>query len=239
MMIKQAMILAAGKGTRMRPLTLTTPKPLVPVADKPLIFWHIQRLHLAGIRDIVINVGYLGEKIKQALLKSDFGVNIKISDESGFSEPLETAGGVRYALANKLLDDSPFLLINGDVWTEFDFNSLINYDLQDDLAHLILTKNPHHNPNGDFVLSDNNKIALKDEQSSCDNCHTFAGISLLSPDIVADVQNGEIAPLAPKLKNAIAYNKVTGQLMRETWVDVGTLERLAWVDNYARLVTLS
>lgn len=237
-MIKQAMILAAGKGTRMRPLTLTTPKPLVPVADKPLIFWHIQRLMQAGITNITINVGYLGEKIKQTLLNTDFGVNIKISDESILSEPLETAGGIRYALANDLLDNSPFLLINGDVWTQFDFASLIHHDLKENLAHLILTQNPSHNPEGDFALS-NGKIRLKNEQINSQNNHTFAGISILSPDIVKDVACGEVVPLAPKLKNAISQNKVTGDLMKDIWVDVGTLERLAWVDNYARSVYLS
>lgn len=230
-MIKQAMILAAGKGTRMRPLTLTTPKPLVPVADKPLIVWHIERLKQAGIMDITINVGYLGGVIKSALADMDLGVNLRISDESVLPEPLETAGGIRYALAQGLLDDSPFVLVNGDVWTQFDFDKLAAVDLGDRLAHLVLTDNPDHNPDGDFALLENGQVGLKADNT--DN-YTFAGLSVMSPDIVADVVSGQIAPLAPRLKTAMSQGQVTGQLLSDIWVDVGTLERLAWVDEYAR-----
>ena len=230
-MIKQAMILAAGKGTRMRPLTLTTPKPLVPVADKPLIVWHIERLKQAGITDITINVGYLGSVIKSALADMDLGVNLRISDESVLPEPLETAGGIRYALAQGLLDDSPFVLVNGDVWTQFDFNKLTGIELGDRLAHLVLTDNPNHNPDGDFALLENGQVGLKADNT--DN-YTFAGLSVMSPDIVADVVSGQIAPLAPRLKTAMSQGQVTGQLLDDIWVDVGTLERLAWVDEYAR-----
>lgn len=230
-MIKQAMILAAGKGTRMRPLTLTTPKPLVPVADKPLIVWHIERLKQAGITDITINVGYLGGVIKSALADMDLGVNLRISDESVLPEPLETAGGIRYALAQGLLDESPFVLVNGDVWTQFDFNKLTGVDLGDRLAHLVLTKNPDHNPDGDFALLENGQVGLKADNT--DN-YTFAGLSVMSPDIVADVVSGQIAPLAPRLKTAMNQGQVTGQLLSDTWVDVGTLERLAWVNDYVR-----
>lgn len=229
-MIKQAMILAAGKGTRMRPLTLTTPKPLVPVANKPLIVWHIERLKQAGIVDITINVGYLGKAIIQALQALELGVNLRFSDESELSEPLETAGGIKYALANGQLDDAPFVLINGDVWTQFDFARLASFELKEQLAHLILTANPDHNPEGDFSLFDG-KVGLK--QPTTDN-FTFAGLSVMSPQMVADVVSGQIAPLAPRLKHAMSAGQITGELMTQIWVDVGTLERLAMVDAYAR-----
>lgn len=229
-MIKQAMILAAGKGTRMRPLTLTTPKPLVPVANKPLIVWHIERLKQAGIVDITINVGYLGKVIIQALQALELGVNLRFSDESELSEPLETAGGIKYALANGQLDDAPFVLINGDVWTQFDFARLASFELKEQLAHLILTANPDHNPEGDFSLFDG-KVGLK--QPTTDN-FTFAGLSVMFPQMVADVVSGQIAPLAPRLKHAMSAGQITGELMTQTWVDVGTLERLAMVDAYAR-----
>lgn len=224
------MILAAGKGTRMRPLTLTTPKPLVPVANKPLIVWHIERLKQAGIVDITINVGYLGKAIIQALQALELDVNLRFSDESELSEPLETAGGIKYALANGQLDDAPFVLINGDVWTQFDFARLASFELKEQLAHLILTANPDHNPEGDFSLFDG-KVGLK--QPTTDN-FTFAGLSVMSPQMVADVVSGQIAPLAPRLKNAMSAGQITGELMTQTWVDVGTLERLAMVDAYAR-----
>ena len=232
-MIKQAMILAAGKGTRMRPLTLTTPKPLVSVADKPLIVWHIQRLHQAGITDITINVGYLGKTIIQALETMELGVNLRFSDESDLSEPLETAGGIRYALSQGKLDDAPFMLVNGDVWTQFDFAPLLSVGLEQNLAHLILTKNPDHNLGGDFSLQDG-RVGLK--QDGVEN-FTFAGISVMSPKIVDDVMVGQIAPLAPRLKHAMSAGQITGELMTQTWVDVGTLERLAMVDAYARTLT--
>lgn len=229
-MIKQAMILAAGKGTRMRPLTLTTPKPLVPVANKPLIVWHIERLKQAGIVDITINVGYLGKAIIQALQALELDVNLRFSDESELSEPLETAGGIKYALANGQLDDAPFVLINGDVWTQFDFARLASFELKEQLAHLILTANPDHNLEGDFSLFDG-KVGLKQPTT---NNFTFAGLSVMSPQMVADVVSGQIAPLAPRLKHAMSAGQITGELMTQTWVDVGTLERLAMVDAYAR-----
>ena len=227
-MITQAMILAAGKGTRMRPLTLTTPKPLVPVAGKPLIVWHIERLRASGITDIAINVGYLGEVIIDALSQMSLGVNLHISNESVLPEPLETAGGIKYALANGYLRDEPFILVNGDVWTEYDFKGLTDVALGDRLGHLVLTVNPDHNPEGDFAL-DGDKANLESE--SLPN-HTFAGLSVLSPKLVESVTAGEIAPLAPFLKNAMLEGRITGELMQDKWVDVGTMERLAQVNEY-------
>lgn len=228
-MITQAMILSAGKGTRMRPLTLTTPKPLVPVAGKPLIVWHIERLRQAGISDIVINAGYLGDVLIQALTQMELGVNLRISDESVLDEPLETAGGIRYALSQGLLADEPFLLINGDVWTTTDFGRFGAVTLGDRLAHLGLVANPEHNPDGDFVLDDG-KVYPKTDKSPL----TFSGISVMSPDIVADVAVGQIAPLAPYLRQAMSEHRISGEIISDTWVDVGTLERLAWVDNFAK-----
>lgn len=233
-MITQAMILAAGKGTRMRPLTLTTPKPLISVAGEPLIMWHIRRLCVAGVTDIVINVGYLGEQIKAYFAQMDFGVRLHISDESVLSEPLETAGGIRHALAQGLLTPSPFVLINGDVWSEYDLARLCRHVLGDHLAHLILTANPDHNPMGDFILS-GNRVRNKPMADHVDvTTLTFAGLSVMSPDIIRDVLDGQIAPLSPYLRSAIDKGRITGEVMSDYWVDVGTLERLAMVEVYAQ-----
>lgn len=229
-MIRQAMILSAGKGTRMRPLTLTTPKPLVPVADKPLIVWHIERLKQAGITDIVINAGYLGDVLMTALGAMDFGVNVRFSDESIFDEPLETAGGIRYALSQGLLSDEPFVLVNGDVWTTFDFSRLTQMDLGHHLAHLMLIDNPDHNPDGDFCLVGDAVHVKSDDKDSV----TFAGLSVMSPDIVADIIPKSVAPLAPRLKQAMMAGRVSGTLMDDVWVDVGTLDRLALADALAK-----
>lgn len=229
-MITQAMILSAGKGTRMRPLTLTTPKPLVPVADKPLIVWHIERLKQAGITDIVINAGYLGDVLIDGLRALDLGVQLYISDESALPEPLETAGGIRYALSQGFLRDEPFLLINGDVWTTFEFERLKSLSLGERLAHLALVANPEHHPTGDFCLKD----GLVKPKSDNETAYTFAGLSVMSPKMVADVAVGQIAPLAPYLRQAMSQNLVSGQVIDDVWVDVGTLDRLAWVDNFAR-----
>lgn len=233
-MITQAMILAAGKGTRMRPLTLNTPKPLISVADKPLIVWHIERLRDAGISDITVNVGYLGAVLKDALLNMDMGVNIHISDECVFSEPLETAGGIRYALDNGCLQDKPFILVNGDVWTTFDFGTLARCELGENLAHLLLVDNPEHNPLGDFVLQTaDNKVQIKEVGQG--ECLTFAGLSVLSPRLVDKVAQ-EPTPLAPLLKSAMTKGQITGKKLGSdtTWVDVGTLERLAWVNDFVK-----
>lgn len=234
-MIQQAMILAAGKGTRMRPLTLTTPKPLVPVADKPLIVWHIERLAKAGIKRIVLNAGHLADVLIDGLnqldLPSKLGIELHISIETG--EPLETAGGIKYALSQGLLLDEPFILVNGDVWTEYDFLPLLSHDLTTHLAHLVMTANPEHNPDGDFALTDG-KVQLKTTQTPA---LTFAGISVMSPKLVESVTAGQVFALAPLLKDAMSQNLITGEQMQSLWVDVGTLERLAWVDDYAKKLT--
>lgn len=218
--VRQAMILSAGKGTRLRPLTLTMPKPLVEVAGQPLIVWHILALRQAGITDIVINVSYLAEKLISALGDGkQFDVNIHWSIED--NEPLETAGGIRYALGHNKLQDEPFILVNGDVWTPFDFSHLTNYQLQDNqLGYLLLTDKATHNPQGDFALMNNHVYA--EGQSK----YTFAGLSVLSPRLFDSVMVGETKPLAPLLRQAMEKHQILGKLLQENWVDVGTLERL-------------
>ncbi len=234
-MIKQAMILAAGKGTRMRPLTLTTPKPLVTVGGKPLIAWHIERLAAAGITDITLNAGYLADVLIDGLERLDLaarlGIHLHISVEAG--EPLETAGGIKQALDKGLLADAPFILVNGDVWTQFDFSRLISHELHDNLAHLVLVANPEHHPSGDFILHDG-RVNAKEEDSA--DTLTFAGISVMSPALVVDVGVGEIAALAPRLKAAMSTAQVTGIQMTDKWVDVGTLERLADLELYLKQI---
>lgn len=218
-MITQAMILSAGKGTRLRPLTLTTPKPLVEVAGQPLIVWHILALKHAGITDIAINVSWLADKLLSALGNGEqFGVNLHWSIEEG--EPLETAGGIKKALSEQLLKPEPFILVNGDVWTPLDFRQLTQYQLNDKLAHLLLTDKATHNPNGDFSL--NQGLVGTDGSPK----YTFAGISLISPTLFDDLTVGDIQPLAPILKNAMKHQQVSGEILDKDWVDVGTIERL-------------
>ncbi len=223
----KAMILAAGLGNRMRPLTLTTPKPLLAVGDKPLIVWHIEALKQAGITDIVINTAWLGHKLHAYLGDgSQLGVTISWSDED---EPLETAGGIQKALP--LLGDEPFLLVNGDIWLRYDFQSLVDKSLGDNLAHLVLVANPPQHPNGDFAFaraSHQPQIFSDGEEK-----YTFAGVSLLSPRLFAHLPTGK-APLAPLLRQAIANGQVTGEYFAGTWVDVGTPERLADLDAVIR-----
>ncbi|UNU73073.1 nucleotidyltransferase family protein [Moraxella nasovis] len=236
-MIKQAMILAAGKGTRMQPLTLTTPKPLIMVGDKPLIVWHIERLIRAGVQEIVINIGYLGEQIYDYFDTHTFKACIKISDETMFDGALETAGGIRYALDGKVLSDLPFLLINGDVWTDFNLSSLLHHDLKDDMAYLVLTKNPSHNPNGDFNLA-HHRVYQKTAEQDFGETLTFSGISLISPKLVADVPQNTAMPLAPILKAAMDKGLVGGKKMDDdtTWIDVGTIERLNQVESHIKQI---
>mgnify|MGYP000116603239 CR=1 FL=1 len=223
----KAMILAAGLGNRMRPLTLETPKPLLAVGGKPLIVWHIEALKTAGVTELVINTAWLGHKLHDALGDgSDYGVSIHWSDEN---EPLETAGGIQKALP--LLGDEPFLLVNGDIWLRYDFKDIVAKSLGDQLAHLLLVANPPQHPNGDFVFHRNsgNTLVLPDGEER----YTFAGISLLSPQLFAGLTPG-IAPLAPLLRQAIARGRVSGEYHDGAWIDVGTPERLAALDQAIR-----
>ena len=219
----RAMILAAGLGTRLRPVTLHTPKPLLEVGGKPLIVWHIEALKRAGVTQIVINTAWLGEKLVEALGNGEaFGVEIHWSHES---EPLETAGGIQKALP--LLGTDPFILVNGDVWTRFDFTALVNKELDSDLGYLVMVNNPPQHPDGDFSLA-NKRIT----QDGADKL-TFSGISLLSPKLFESLPAGK-APLAPILRQAMDSGKVGGECLQDHWVDVGTIERLAELDQQIR-----
>lgn len=217
--ITQAMILSAGKGTRLRPLTLTTPKPLVAVGGQPLIVWHIKALKQAGITDITINVSWLADKLLDAIGDGrQYGVNIHWSIEP--DEPLETAGGIKMALHSGKLNDAPFILVNGDVWTTFDFHALTDYELGEAQAYLLLTDQATHNPTGDFALQDG-KVVVEGAPK-----YTFAGISVISPRLLDGIKAGDTAPLAPLLKQAMQVGLVKGAVLGDDWVDVGTLERL-------------
>lgn len=218
------MILAAGRGERMRPLTDRTPKPLLGVGGKPLIVWHIERLVRAGLSDIVINHAWLGEQIEAALGDgSRFGARIHYSRETS---ALETAGGI--VLALPLLGAGPFLVVNGDVYTDFDFASLAAMTLNGRLAHLVLIDNPAHHPQGDFAL--NGGTVAEDGAARL----TFSGIGLYHPALFDGLVPGARAPLAPLLRRAMREGRVSGVHFQGRWVDVGTAERLADLDASLR-----
>lgn len=216
----KAMILAAGHGKRMRPLTETTPKPLLPVAGKPLLQYHIENLVAAGVEDIVINTAWLGSQIAAFVGDgSRFGVRIRQSDEG---EPLETAGGIKRALP--LLGDGHFIIVNADIWTDYDFRLLLNADLGDVLAHLVLVSNPVQHPGGDFVLDSGGRIDVGPGER-----YTYSGLSVLHAALFDGVADGPAA-LAPLLR-AQAPGAVTGELHRGRWFDIGTPQRLAQLDT--------
>ncbi|UQI30672.1 nucleotidyltransferase family protein [Pseudomonas bijieensis] len=216
----KAMILAAGKGERMRPLTLTTPKPLIRVGGIPLIEYHLRALARAGFTEIVINHAWLGQQIEDHLGDgSRFGVSIRFSPEG---EPLETGGGIFRALP--LLGDEAFVVVNGDIWTDYDFSAL-RRPLKG-LAHLVLVDNPEHHPDGDFILADGK---VHDGQTPADNL-TYSGIAVLHPRLF-DGCTGGAFKLAPLLRAAMAEGRVSGEHLKGHWVDVGTHERLAQVET--------
>ena len=227
--ITQAMILAAGKGTRLRPLTLETPKPLVEVGSQPLIIWHIKALKAAGITDITINASWLADKLVDTLGDgSQFGVKLHWSLEE--EEPLETAGGILQALQTSKLQDAPFILVNSDVWTTFDFSQLTTYELgADQRAHLLLIDNPEHNNGGDFAV--NNGLASEQAIDDADK-YTFAGISVISPRLIDGLVTGQSAALGPLLRQAMIKFQVTADVMTDNWIDVGTPERLAQINSF-------
>ncbi len=217
------MILAAGRGERMRPLTDHTPKPLLQVGGKPLIVWHIEKLAAAGFREIVINHAHLGAQIEAALGNGhQFGVSIRYSPEA---EALETAGGIANALP--LLGGEPFLVVNGDVFSEIDFAGM-NKLKNDDLAWLLLVDNPEHNPRGDFALEDDRVIGQGPTM------YTFSGIGIYRPALFEGVVRGSKAKLAPLLRTAMASGKVGGELYSGRWMDIGTPERLTELDRILR-----
>lgn len=215
----KAMILAAGKGERLRPLTLHTPKPLVRAGGVPLIEYHVRALAAAGFRELVINHAWLGEQIEAYLGDgARFGVTIAYSAEG---EPLETGGGIHRALP--LLGSEPFLLVNGDIWTDYDFAGLRSASAA--LAHLVLVDNPAHHPEGDFRLQDG-QVSARGEQPGL----TYSGIAVLDPALFAGCRPGAFK-LAPLLLAAMSQGQVSGEHFRGRWVDVGTHERLAEVER--------
>ncbi|MGB1220094.1 MAG: N-acetylmuramate alpha-1-phosphate uridylyltransferase MurU [Alcanivoracaceae bacterium] len=218
----KAMILAAGLGTRMRPLTDHTPKPLLEAGGKPLIVWHIEKLKAAGFSELVINHAWLGDKLEAHLGDGQaFGVHIQWSREG---EPLETAGGIRRALP--LLGDEPFLVINGDIWTDIDFVHLRRAPAGQ--AHLVLVDNPPHHPQGDFHLASDGKVGDNGSPAL-----TFSGIGVYRPALFAALADGE-ARLAPLLRAAMAKGNVSGEHYRGQWWDIGTPERLQALDQHLR-----
>lgn len=220
----KVMLLAAGKGTRMLPLTATTPKPLLKVGGLSLIEHQILKLKAAGFDDFVINHAWLGQQIEQALGDgSRYGVRIAWSRED---EPLETAGGIVQALPR--LGAEPFVIVNADIWTDFPFAELKTVLPAGGLAHLVLVPNPSHHPRGDFVLQQDQRLTLP--QPTDDSTFTYSGIAVYQPSLFANVSERKY-PLLPLLKQAIAVNKATGQLHRGQWFDVGTPERLQELDN--------
>ena len=250
------LLLAAGRGERMRPLTDHTPKPLLEVGAKPLIVWHIENLVRAGIYEITINHAHLGAQIEVALGDgSQFGARIRYSSEG---TALETAGGIAFAL--HLLGDQPFAVINGDIWCDYDFVRLSEcaaaLQASGDAAHLVLVDNPPHHPNGDFALNGNRIVPQNSPKhpnlpippsqvgtmrSSPDKGRpggvevlTFSGIGIYQPALFQDIPRGSIAPLAPLLRAQIALGKVSGEHHRGCWVDVGTPQRLSELDRQVR-----
>jgi MurNAc alpha-1-phosphate uridylyltransferase len=234
------MILAAGRGERMRPLTDTVPKPLLHVGGKALIEYHLENLKRAGFTEVVINHAHLGHMIEAALGDGkQYGLNIRYSHEP---VALETAGGIAQALSLLRQDlnrgrEQPFLTINADIYCELDFSSLVpvlwNMQAHPDhnLAYLVLVDNPAHHPIGDFVL-DNGRVLLAGENSL-----TFSGIGVYLPRLFADVVPGSTAKLAPLLRQAIAAGKIAGERYRGVWMDIGTPERLRQLDLHLETTT--
>jgi MurNAc alpha-1-phosphate uridylyltransferase len=220
----KAMILAAGRGDRMRPLTDITPKPLLKVAGKPLIQYSIENLVQAGFTELVINVAYLGEQIIQTLGDGrQFGANIVYSSEG--EEGLETAGGIAYALP--LLGTEPFLVINADIACNFPLARL--KQTPTGLAHLILVENPEHHSAGDFSLGADGILSVEGE-----NRYTFSGIGVYKPELFADVPTGK-SKLAPLLRQSMAEKQVSGEKFSDFWMDIGTIDRLQALDDYYKV----
>jgi MurNAc alpha-1-phosphate uridylyltransferase len=221
------MILAAGRGERMRPLTLERPKPLLAVAGLPLIVHHLHALAMAGFRDIVVNVSWLGSQIVAELGDgSRYGVRLRYSDEG--PEPLETGGGIFRALP--LLGPAPFLVLNGDIWTDYPYASLRESLRPGDLAHLVLVGNPDHNARGDFVLRGGRIVEDGDAGAAGGERLTFSGVGVYRPELFAGCEDG-IFKLAPLLRAAARSGRVCGELHEGEWIDIGTPQRLAELDR--------
>jgi MurNAc alpha-1-phosphate uridylyltransferase len=213
----KAMILAAGYGKRLRPLTDHTPKPLITVGKKPLLVHHLEKLVDAGIKEVVINLGHLGSKIPKALGNgSSWGLSIEYSDEG--PEPLETGGGMAKALP--ILGPETFMLVNGDVWCDLDFSSIPHALEGDDQAMLFLVKQPEWRTKGDFILKEN-RVRESNSPSLL-----YSGIALYHPSILHGAKVEKFS-IVPRLKTAINQDRVAGKLIHGEWDDVGTPERLS------------
>jgi MurNAc alpha-1-phosphate uridylyltransferase len=217
----KAMILAAGYGKRLRPLTDQTPKPLISIGGKPLIVHHLEKLAKAGIKEVVINLGHLGFKIPEYLGDgTDYGLSIAYSDEG--PEPLETGGGMTKALP--LLGKETFLIVNGDVWTDMDYSYIPTSLQNNDQAMLFLVKKPNWRSNGDFALQNDRVIEAETPDL------LYSGIALYHPSILAGAKIEKFS-IVPRLRTAIQNDRVAGKLIIGKWDDVGTPERLASLRN--------
>ena len=227
-MIGRALIFAAGRGERMRPLSDATPKPLLSVGGKRLIEWHLENLAAAGVRDVVINTSHLAEQFPAALgTGSRWGLRIHYSYEG--AEPLETGGGMQRALP--LLGSEPFIAVNGDIWCDMDFSTLRQNPTG--LAHLVLVDNPPHHPRGDFFLRDGLLESDPPQTGPLPPAGTgvrltFAGIGVYRPDLLHGQQAGKYS-IVPILRAALRSGRVSGEHFRGHWSDVGTPQRLAYV----------
>ena len=220
----KAMILAAGRGVRMRPLTDAWPKSLLEVGGKALIAWHLEKLARAGFAEVVINHAYLGDMIEAALGDgARFGIGIRYSPER---EALETAGGIARALP--LLGVEPFLVVNADIYSDYDFSALAGLDLRDRLAHLVLVDNPPQNPRGDFALQAGRV------RGNGERLLTFSGIGVYTPRLFGGIPADAKVPLAPLLRKAMQAERVSGEHYHGRWHDIGTAERLQALDAELR-----
>ncbi len=224
----RAMILAAGRGERLRPLTDSLPKPLLPAGGKALIEYHLERLAAAGFQDIVINQGHLGHLLPEQLGQGErWGVRIHWSLEP--ADALETGGGIFQALP--LLGNGPFLLVNGDIFTDYPLARL--RAVKCDQAHLVLVPNPPHNEKGDFLLQ-GARIRNPQIQGSAENCHTFSGLAVYHPSLFVNSKPGRYS-IVPLLRKTVDASLVTGELYRGLWQDIGNLERLEALRNQLQM----
>lgn len=227
-MRRKAMILAAGLGQRMRPLTDNLPKPMLSAGGKPLLQYHLEALAKIGVSHVIINLAYLGDKIRAFVGTGErFGLNVSFSEEP---EPLETAGALLHALP--LLGDEPFIVLNGDVWTDYPLATLSDYSLQDDEdAHLVLVANPVFHPAGDFSPNLHGRLETNPDLPK----FTFSGVSLIHPRLIASYpQQRNKFPLGEVLRYGLTQNRISAEIYTGNWSDVGTPERLAQLDAQLR-----
>lgn len=223
----KTMILAAGLGQRMRPLTDHLPKPLLSVGGKTLLDYHLEKIQTAGITQVIINLAYLGNKIREHLDGRYPQLSINFSQEP---EPLETGGAIAHA--SFLLGDQPFLLINGDVWSDLDYQEFIQRPLTNQQGHLLMVPNPEFHPQGDFAIQ-NQQLLEKSSVDASEPSYTFAGISLLSPQLINDYPlKRKKFPLVEVFRAAIQHKKLTAEVYSGHWNDVGTPERLTALNHF-------